>query len=106
MPGTFHVEVVPSRDGQTFEIFLLDIAIKNPTTRNSSVTAKIAGKAGATPLVCAPIRDRFVCRVAGQKGRSTSAAAGSKLIVTARRDGVLGKITEYPLPLSFADLKR
>lgn len=92
MPGGFHTEVVPQKDGN-LKVYLLDIEFKNPTVKNSKITATISN-ATTKNLDCKTKRDHFVCK--------TTKAELDKgtLTVVAERSTVKGAEAIYSLPLS------
>ena len=94
MPGNFHTEVVPGKSG-SIKIYLLDIAFKNPTVKNSKVSASITNKT-KKELLCTAKRDYFVCSLG-----KTDLAKGV-LSVFAERDQIKGAEAVYTLPLTLA----
>lgn len=98
MPGTYHTELVP-KENQLFNIYLLDVNIKNPTTKNSSVSLSYQGKTGTkTSYKCIKVKDYFSCSL-DSKVAVLDLKSGA-LIVEASREGKTGKAVEYSLPLS------
>jgi hypothetical protein len=96
MPGGFHVEA--KLQGAQLKVWLLDIAIKNPTVKDSKLTAEIiptAGKAKTLRGNCKAAADHFVCDF------SREAYAQAKLVVKATREGSAGQDAVYQLPLKF-----
>ncbi|WP_409477700.1 hypothetical protein [Pseudobdellovibrio sp. HCB154] len=94
MPGGFHTEVVPNNDG-TFKVYLLDIQFKNPTVKNSKVSATI-DNGQKTEVTCSPKRNYFQC--SSKKGDLTKGT----LSVTAERNSVKANEAVYDLPLALA----
>lgn len=84
MPGAFHVEFLQKPSG--VQLYLLDIEFKNPTVRESSVTAALRRTNKETVLDCKAGSDSFDCRL--PKGNSF--AAGDEVLVTATRQGNKG----------------
>ncbi len=94
MPGNFHTEVVPSKDG-TFKIYLVDINFKEPTVKASKVSVWITNKR-KSEIKCEPMKDHFHCFPKGvnlNKGTLT---------VEAERNSVKGAEAVYKLPLALA----
>lgn len=92
MPGGFHTEAVPQKDGN-LKVYLLDIEFKNPVVKNSKIFATINNGTTKT-LDCTPKRDHFVCK--------TSKAELDKgtLTIVAERNTVKGAEAIYSLPFS------
>lgn len=93
MPGGFHTEVVPNKDG-TFKVFLIDINFKNPTVKESNVAAWIENKKNKVEVKCEPMRDHFHCFPKGVDLKKGS------LIVLAQRSLAKGNEAVYKLPLA------
>lgn len=92
MPGNFHTEVVPEKNGN-FRVYLLDINFKNPQVKNSKITASISS--GTTKnLSCSPKRDHFLCKTA-----KTELDKGT-LVISAERSAIKGTEAVYTLPLT------
>lgn len=93
MPGAFHVEVNYDSD-QSLHIFLLDMGFKNPTVKDSTLTAKVVDKKKVV---------NFDCSVMG--GNHFHCVPQSKyplkgeIIVQATREKAVGNEARYPLPL-------
>lgn len=97
MPGAFHTEVVPSASTHELNIYLLDIAWKNPSVKNSSV--EILFKNSMNGLTsCPPRADKnfFFCRVPAD----VDLKKPGQFIVKAKREGQVGNDAVYDLPLS------
>ncbi|MEK7690290.1 MAG: hypothetical protein AAB425_04645, partial [Bdellovibrionota bacterium] len=62
MPGAFHTELLV-RSASEVDIFLLDVAWKNPTTQKSSVVVELKIGAETASLKCVTLEDRFRCGV-------------------------------------------
>lgn len=92
MPGGFHTEAVPQKDG-TLKVYLLDIEFKNPTVKNSKISATINNGMPKT-LDCTPKRDHFIC-----KTTKTELNKGT-LTIVAERSTVKGAEAVYSLPFS------
>lgn len=91
MPGAFHTEVVKDKKG--YRIYLLDINWQNPSVREASVSASIEFKKKITKLSCSKQTDFFLCQ-------SKSLDAGT-LNITSTREGQVGGVSTYSLPLKF-----
>ncbi len=94
MPGGFHTEVVPEKDGK-IKIYLLDINFKNPTVKNSKVTASINNDS-KKDLKCTGKRNHFICETT--KAELTKGT----LNIVAERSTVKGAEAIYELPLALA----
>lgn len=94
MPGGFHTEVVPEKNGQ-LKVYLLDINFKNPTVKNSKVAATITNGA-KKDITCTNKRDHFLC-----KTTKADLTKGS-LTIIAERNTVKGAEAIYDLPLALA----
>lgn len=95
MPGTYHVEVIPSKN--SLDIMLLDINFKNPTALNSSVKAIIkTSRKNTYVLNCESMDNYFTCpvneKILSKKG---------KLLIESARLQEEGAPVEYALPLRF-----
>jgi len=92
MPGAFHTEVVETEN--TFRIYLLDIAWKNPTTNESSVQLKleIAGK--AKTVSCEKQQNYFSCPKPKAELNNMH-----RLVVEPVRQGQRGAPMPYEYPL-------
>lgn len=96
MPGPFHTEVVPDKDG-SIHVYLLDIDFKNPMVDASSVNAEIRAGKKVSKLNCAVMgATHFHCL-----GDKTTLKTG-KLYVTAKRTEYSGEAV-YDLPLKLPD---
>lgn len=94
MPGAFHTELVP--DGaKGVKVYLLDVAFRNPITKNSQVSAKLVSQGKDVDTTCTPQVDFFLCRLPLDLRQMKS----GKFIVTAERDGIKGGPATYELPL-------
>ena len=91
MPGTFHTEVVKEKNG--FRIYLLDINWKNPSVLDSSVTAFIQLGKKKTDLACEKMTDSYFC--------SSKLKEKGELNIIAKREGQMGDVSSYKLPLKF-----
>jgi hypothetical protein len=93
MPGVFHTEVVPTGSDK-LKVFLLDIEWKNPTTKNSSVSAEIKAIKTTSLLKCETKEIYFLCSL--PKGSNLNSG---QLEVLAMREGQKGNLAIYDLPL-------
>lgn len=94
MPGVFHTEVVPEKDGK-IKIYLIDINFKSPTVKNSKVTVSINNE-NKKELSCTTKRDHFLCET-----KKADLTKGT-LTIVAVRDTVKGAEAIYKLPLTLA----
>lgn len=96
MPGPFHTEVIPHKDG--FHVYLLDIEFKNPTVKDSEVQAWVLnGKKKKTDLSC-KVSDEtsFHCAAKGKLPKA------GQLVIKAKREQAQGNEAVYKLPLKHA----
>lgn len=94
MPGGFHTEVVPEKDGK-LKVYLIDINFKSPTVKNSKVAASI-NNGSKKDLNCTAKRDHFICD-------STKAdLKKGTLNIIAERSETKGAEAVYELPLALA----
>lgn len=91
MPGAFHTEVVKEKDG--YRIYLLDINWKNPSVLDSALSANIQVGKTKTELACSKESDSYFCK--------TSLPPKGDLNITAKREGQVGGVSSYKLPLKF-----
>jgi len=94
MPGALHTEVVAS-GAQAFNVYLLDINFKEPTTDRSSLKVTLKKGDQSESIPCAASGEFFRCT-----SNSADALSAGELIVEANRNGVQGVPISYPLPLS------
>lgn len=94
MPGGFHTEVVPEKDGN-LKVFLLDINFKSPVVKNSKVVATI-NNGNKKDINCTAKRDHFLCET------SKADLAKGTLNIVAVRNTVKGAEAIYELPLALA----
>lgn len=98
MPGNFHTEVVPDKDG-SFHIYLLDMQFKEPLVQKSSIKAFVLSGKKKSNLKCKVMADHFHC---------VGAAAGGSgnLVIKAQRNGTMASMeAKYELPIKPFDLK-
>lgn len=93
MPGSFHTELV--LDQKSAKIYLLDLAFKDPSLKDSSVKMSLEAKNNSKEAPCAPKETYFDCELPNDINEFSS------IKVIAIRNGVKGKEVLYPLPLSF-----
>lgn len=91
MPGAFHTEVVKEKNG--YRVYLLDINWKNPSVLDSSVIASIRVGNKKTKLTCSKQTDSYFCQ--------SSLAQTGELDIKAKREGQVGAVSAYKLPLKF-----
>ncbi len=100
MPGVFHTELVFDKKDNSFQLFLLDIQFKNPTVKNSSVSATFEDKKIKINFKCnVSNANHFKCQP-DQKYESKS----GKLRLEVVRDGAKG-VAEYQFPLKLMEQK-
>ena len=98
MSGRDHIELVPKLNGE-FSVYLLDLRLKNPTIKNSSVNVKIGDdkdkyeKKLAT-LDCITMKDHFYCT----NKTNIETNPNTKLYLKAKRLGIELEEVSYPLP--------
>jgi len=91
MPAAFHTELVIAKDQKSFEIYLLDIAFKNPTVEKSSVQAALIDEAQKRlSLECRAEKAAFRCPVP-----AASDLSRATIEVVATRLGVKGNPVSY-----------
>ncbi|MBP9680264.1 MAG: hypothetical protein KBD76_02575 [Bacteriovorax sp.] len=93
MPGTYHVELIDK--GEAIRIYLLDIAIKNPTVENSNVSVRFINH-DITKVQCASYKNYFVCEKPNKDLNTYK-----KIEVESERKKVIGKTASYSIPLRF-----
>lgn len=102
MPGAFHTELVLV-DKNLFEVYLLDMDFKNPTTENSSVKAIFTdSKKRVAEFTCEASGTKFVCtipKLMTSKGFDLRKEAKAKIALTATRGANKGHTMTYELPL-------
>lgn len=94
MPGGFHTEVVPEKDGK-LKVYLLDINFKSPVVKNSKVMATI-NNGNKKDVTCISKRDHFLCET------TKADLKKGTLNVVAVRSTVKGTEAVYELPLALA----
>ncbi len=93
MPGAFHTELVLS--SQSAKVYLIDARFKNPITENSKVDLTLHFKDKSEDISCVKEQDHFTCPL--PKKLTTITGIDLKAV----RNGVVGKVARYSLPLSF-----
>lgn len=94
MPGAFHTELLA--DGSSIKVWLLDINIKESTTKNSQVELTL--QRGADSLFkqsCVIEQTYFKCVLP----ESVKLQKGDKLVVKANREAAKGGEAVYNYPL-------
>lgn len=91
MPGTFHTELVPNKDG-SFKVFLTDLQFKNPTTKDSTVDMKLVEQNNSSSFTCKSETNYFTCSLNKKELKG-------KITISAKRLGVVANIATYELPL-------
>lgn len=89
MPGAFHTEVVPVKEG--FKVYLLDIQFQNPIVTHSSVTASIQSNNQTISLACKSRSDYFYCTT--NKKFLTQAASLELSVIRDQDKGVTMRYT-------------
>lgn len=90
MPGSFHTELIVLKEG--FKILLLDVSLKNPITKDSSLQAKLIVGNKEQKLECQAHPDHFFCP-------TSKMPSSGKLILKASRANLQGAEVVYELPL-------
>ena len=93
MPGNFHTEVVPDKDG-SFNVYLLDIQFKNPSVKDADVKATIVQGKKKTEIKCEVMSNYFHCK-------GIKPIKFGWLVLMPRREGAVGIEAKYKLPLKF-----
>jgi len=94
MPGSFHTEVVPEKDG-SYKVYLLNLQNQDATIKDSSVSGYIQNGKKKQDLSCMPMGDHFHCR-------AKTKAKGGSLVIMANRQGAVGVEAKYKLPLKLS----
>lgn len=91
--NSFSIEVVPVKDG-TLNIFLLDLSLKNPTVRDSSLNITLEQGKNKDFFSCSEVGTHFNCvgidKLSFDKG---------SLTIEANRSGATGR-AKYDLPFA------
>lgn len=90
MPGTFHIEVVPV-NAQKIKIYLLDMAWKNPSVKNSKLEVRYK----SNNANCTIKEISYICTFPSKISLNKS----GELVVNATREGQKGSTITYDLPL-------
>ncbi len=91
MPGAFHVELIDK--GEEYQIYLLDISMKNPTTLNSSVSIRI-NKDNSMKIICQATKTYFLCPKPKKDLNELK-----ELMVDSMRNKIRGGTAHYKIPL-------
>lgn len=95
MPGTFHTEVVPEKDG-SYRVYLLDVQNKNPKVQDSSVALELKTSNKSINFVCAAQNETyFHCKSDEVKKESKE----GQIILKTKRNAIAAKEAIYNLPL-------
>lgn len=109
MPGAFHTELVLA-DANRYEIYLLDMGFKNPTTENSTVsTTFLDSKKRTTNVSCKASGTKFLCTIPkniATAGFDIRKEQAGKISVLAKRGTSQGNSMSYDLPLKHAIEKK
>ena len=93
MPGAFHTEMIRDNDNQDVMVFLLDMEFKNPTLKDSSVTAFYSKGKNKVTYTCSPMHNHFHC-VANKKFKFEK---DGEIHVTATREKAKGNEVVYKI---------
>lgn len=94
MPGNFHTEVVPEKNGK-LKVYLLDINFKNPTVKDSSISVSV-NNSSKKEIKCSVKKNHFLCdTVKADLKKGT-------LTIVAEKEKVKGADAVYQLPLALA----
>lgn len=99
MPGSFHTELVPQKDG-SFLVYLLDLQNKKTATKDSSVELEIKTDSNRKIFNCIVSVDHFQCK--NNEGKIEK----GNVEVTAKRLGIQAKKAIYELPLTLKGTKK
>ncbi len=92
MPGAFHTEVVPEKNG-AYRVYLIDMEFKNPVVANSEVRLWLKTSSEKSEVICKADANSFLCT---PKDKMKSP---KELLIIAKRDGAQGNEAKYVLPL-------
>ena len=99
MPGAFHTEVVPSKDG-SYLVYLVDFYNKNPTVKDSAVDFQVKNNDKVTTFDCKIVKNTYYKCTTNEK-----ISDSGQIILTAKRLGSQGKPAIYDLPLKLKNEK-
>lgn len=99
MPGAYHTEVLIQNS--VLKIYLLDINWKNPTVNQSSAEAYLKNKETSISLKCDKKANYFECAI----DKNMDINSGTLELKT-KREGQVGNVAVYDLPLSFSANKK
>lgn len=91
MPANYHVELVADKKNSVLKIYLLDIAFKNPTVKESSVALSINSD---NQVSCTVEKDYFICPIKPLK-------VGDKVLITSKRLNISGNTASYTFPFKY-----
>lgn len=91
MPGSYHVELVDK--GETYQVFLLDMSMKNATTENSSLNINYS-RILNQKINCTPMQNFFSCKKSNSGLRNYT-----EIAIESVRNKVKGSVTRYKIPL-------
>lgn len=95
MPGTYHTELVPQKDG-SYQVFLLDVQNKNPKVKDSSVELVLNSSTKTINFVCTPKTETyFQC----QSNEINKEQKIGKIVLKTKRNSIPAKEAIYNLPL-------
>lgn len=102
MPGAFHTEVVTVGSNKV-RVYLLDMNFKNPSVKDSSVSAELTLKSKKSfKAACQQEKDSFLCAF---DDKSADLKSPGELKIHATREKLKGNEAKYSLPSGFKDRK-
>ena len=99
MPGAYHTELRLIASGNSFEVFLLDVNLKNPITKDSSVQADVQRDKNKISFGCTEEGKSFMCKAP----QGFSLRDGDKITLRSKRGSLQG-VSVYRYPLKFQKL--
>ena len=99
MPGAFHTEVVPEKDG-SYLVYLVDFYNKNPTVKDSAVEFQVKNNEKVITFDCKIVKNTYYKCTTNEK-----ISDNGQIILTAKRLGSQGKPATYDLPLKLKNEK-
>ena len=99
MPGAFHTEVVPEKDG-SYLVYLVDFYNKNPTVKDSSVEFQVKNNEKVVTFECKVVKNLYYKCTTNEKLTDSG-----QIILTTKRLGSKGRPITYDLPLKLKVVK-
>lgn len=93
MPSAFHTEVIVTSPN-TLKVYLLDMQWKNPSIKDSFLFVSLA-KDKIQKINCTIETNYYVCMFP----KNVDLSQKGELFVEAKREGQVGKVVSYELPL-------